>query len=161
MNASIAQHYYAHYKNDGCAPVEHQLKPFYTTPAATLYRFGALALAGHHEQAVCPTELDLGLGQTLARQPLRGQQSYSTTQPTERSSWTPIIPPSIQPSPWLIRRGITLTSDYDEMLARRRALDIDIETDGPTTYAARSACSMPPTPAAPSPYLSPAPAEAC
>ena len=36
MNASIAQYYAAHYKNDGCAPVEHQLRLAYTTPAATL-----------------------------------------------------------------------------------------------------------------------------
>ena len=77
MNASIALYYAAHYKNDGCAPVEHQLRLAYTTPAATLYRFGALGACEPHEQAACPTtELDLRLG---------GQQSYSTTQPTERS----------------------------------------------------------------------------
>lgn len=59
-------------------------------------------------------------------------------------------------------RGITLTSIYDEMLARRELSVMgNIETPMATTYASRSACSMPPTPAAPSPYLSPAPAEAC
>lgn len=66
MNASIAQYYAAHYKNDGCAPVEHQLRLAYTTPAATLHRFGAFGACESHEQAVCPTtELDLRLGQTL------------------------------------------------------------------------------------------------
>lgn len=66
MNASIAQYYAAHYKNDGCAPVEHQLRLAYTTPAATLYRFGALGACEPHGQAVCPaTELDLRLGRTL------------------------------------------------------------------------------------------------
>lgn len=66
MNASIAQYYAAHYKNDGCAPVEHQLRLAYTTPAATLHRFGALGACEPHEQAACPTtELDLRLGRTL------------------------------------------------------------------------------------------------
>lgn len=66
MNASIAQYYAAHYKNDGCAPIEHQLRLAYTTPAATLYRFGALGACEPHEQAACPTtELDLRLGRTL------------------------------------------------------------------------------------------------
>ena len=66
MNASIAQYYAAHYKNDGCAPVEHQLRLAYTTPVATLHRFGALGACEPHEQAACPTtELDLRLGRTL------------------------------------------------------------------------------------------------
>lgn len=66
MNASIAQYYAAHYKNDGCAPIEHQLRLAYTTPAATLYRFGALGACEPHGQAACPTtELDLRLGRTL------------------------------------------------------------------------------------------------
>lgn len=66
MNASIAQYYAAHYKNDGCAPVEHQLRLAYTTPVATLYRFGVLGACEPHEQAACPTtELDLRLGRTL------------------------------------------------------------------------------------------------
>jgi len=38
----------------------------YTTPAATLHRFGALGACEPHEQAVCPTtELDLRLRRTL------------------------------------------------------------------------------------------------
>lgn len=66
MSASIAQYYAAHYKNDGCAPVEHQLRLAYTTPVATLHRFGALGACEPHEQAACPTtELDLRLGRTL------------------------------------------------------------------------------------------------
>lgn len=66
MNASIAQYYAAHYKNDGCAPIEHQLRLAYTTPVATLHRFGALGACEPHEQAACPTtELDLRLGRTL------------------------------------------------------------------------------------------------
>ena len=66
MNASIAQYYAAHYKNDGCAPVEHQLRLAYTTPVATLHRFGVLGACEPHEQAACPTtELDLRLGRTL------------------------------------------------------------------------------------------------
>lgn len=66
MNASIAQYYAAHYKNDGCAPAEHQLRLAYTTPTATLHRFGALGACEPHEQAACPTtELDLRLGRTL------------------------------------------------------------------------------------------------
>ena len=66
MNASIAQYYAAHYKNDGCAPAEHQLRLAYTTPVATLHRFGALGACEPHGQAACPTtELDLRLGRTL------------------------------------------------------------------------------------------------
>ena len=65
MNASIAQYYAAHYKNDGCAPIEHQLRLAYTTPVATLHRFGALGACEPHGQAACPTtELDLRLGRT-------------------------------------------------------------------------------------------------
>ena len=56
-------------------------------------------------------------------------------------------------------RGITLTSIT--MRCSPVASSPSWETSKPrwpTTYASRSACSMPPTPAAPSPYLSPAPA---
>ena len=85
MNASIAQYYAAHYKNDGCAPVEHQLRLAYTRRnALSLWspwrlraaRTGSLP----HNRARSQARTN-----PVARQPLRGQQSYSTTQPTERS----------------------------------------------------------------------------
>lgn len=66
MDASIARYYTAHYKNDGCTAVEHQLRLAFTTPVATLHRFGAFGTCEPHEQATCPTaELDRRLGRTL------------------------------------------------------------------------------------------------
>lgn len=66
MNASIVRYYKAHYTNGERAPVEHQLRLAYTTPIATLHRFGALDIREPHEQAACPeTELDRRLGRTL------------------------------------------------------------------------------------------------
>ena len=83
MNASIAQYYAAHYKNDGCAPVEHQLRlarrnaPSLWSPwRLRAARTGSLP----HNRARSQARTN-----PVARQPLRGQQSYSTTQPTERS----------------------------------------------------------------------------
>lgn len=65
MNASIVRYYKAHYTNGERAPVEHQLRLAYTTPIATLHRFGALDIREPHEQATCPeTELDRRLGRT-------------------------------------------------------------------------------------------------
>lgn len=64
-NASIVRYYKAHYTNGERVPVEHQLRLAYTTPIATLHRFGALDIREPHEQAACPeTELDRRLGRT-------------------------------------------------------------------------------------------------
>lgn len=86
MNASIAQYYAAHYKNDGCAlssiscgsptprPPQRSiaLEPWRLRAART----GSLP----HNRARSQARTN-----PVARQPPRGQQSYSTTQPTERS----------------------------------------------------------------------------
>ena len=80
MNASIAQYYAAHYKNDGSAPVEHHARrnaPSLWSPwRLRVARTGSLP----HNRARSQARTN-----PVARQPLRGQQSYSTTQPTERS----------------------------------------------------------------------------
>lgn len=59
-------------------------------------------------------------------------------------------------------RGITLTSIYDEMLARRELSVMgNIETPMAHDLCQQIRLLDAPTPAVPSPYLSPAPAEAC
>ena len=88
MNASIAQYYAAHYKNDGCAPVEHQLRNLRSSPVARQPPAGNNPIPRHNQQKGVLMD----------------------------TNHSPII------SPLTMResaRGITLTSIYDEMLARR------------------------------------------
>lgn len=95
--------------------------------------------------------------------PPRATIPFHNTTNRKESSWTPIIPPSSAPSPCVNPPEVSRSPAFT-MRCSPVASSPSWETSKPrwpTTYASRSACSMPPTPAAPSPYLSPAPAEAC
>ena len=67
MNASIAQYYAAHYKNDGCAPVEHQLRlSLHHAPPQRSIALEPLALASRTNRQPAPQPSSIsGLGRTL------------------------------------------------------------------------------------------------